>query len=85
MCALRPARLALHWAQDYDWRVLLSLVQDRMVSSRYFIGGAPTCCAHCKQPFPVVSGRIEAWRSSLGGYFCNEFCAGDDEEAAFQT
>src|SRR5688500_9451936 len=59
--------------------------ENGMESPRYFINGAPTCCAHCKQPFPVVTGRIEAWRSSMGGYFCNEFCAGDDEEAAFQT
>ena len=38
----------------------------------------------CKQPFPVVNGYVEAWRSSTGGYFCNEFCAEDEEEVSFQ-
>ena len=54
------------------------------VNSRYLISGAPTTCAHCKQPFPVVNGHVEAWRSSTGGYFCNEFCAEDEEEASFR-
>jgi len=47
--------------------------------------GVPIHCAHCKQPFPWVNGRVEAWRSSTGGYFCNEFCAEDDEEATVQS
>ena len=55
-----------------------------MINSRYLVGGAPTTCAHCKQPFPVVNGYVEAWRSSTGGYFCNEFCAEDEEEVSFQ-
>jgi hypothetical protein len=54
-----------------------------MTNSRYLVGGAPITCAHCKQPFPVVDGHLEAWRSSTGGYFCNEFCAEDEEEASF--
>ena len=45
------------------------------------ISGVPTHCAHCKQPFRSVNGRVKAWRSSTGKYFCNEFCAEDDEEA----
>jgi hypothetical protein len=55
-----------------------------MISSRYLLRGASTTCAHCKKPFPVVNGHVEAWRTSVGGYFCNEFCAEDEEEAAFQ-
>jgi hypothetical protein len=46
-----------------------------------FISGVPIHCAHCKQPFRSVNSRVEAWRSSTGKYFCNEFCAEDDEEA----
>jgi hypothetical protein len=54
------------------------------IHSRYLISGAPTTCAHCKQPFPVVNATVEAWRSTTGDYFCNEFCAEDAEEASFQ-
>ena len=57
---------------------------DMMVNSRYLVRDAPTTCAHCKRPFPVVIGHVEAWRTSVGGYFCNEFCAEDEEEASFQ-
>jgi hypothetical protein len=32
-----------------------------------------------------VDGHVEAWRSSTGGYFCNEFCAEDEEEASVQV
>ena len=53
-----------------------------MVNSRYHV--TPTTCAHCKKPFPVVNGHVEAWRTSVGKYFCNEFCAEDEEETAFQ-
>ena len=56
-----------------------------MINSRYLVGGAPTTCGHCKKPFPVVNGHVEAWRTSTGRYFCNEFCAQDEEEAAFQN
>jgi hypothetical protein len=55
-----------------------------MISSRNLASGAPTTCAHCKQPFPMVNGHVEAWRSSTGRHFCNEFCADDEEEASFQ-
>jgi hypothetical protein len=54
------------------------------MKSRYLMNGAPTNCAHCNQPFPMVNGHLQAWRSSTGGYFCNEFCAEDTEEAFFQ-
>jgi hypothetical protein len=50
-----------------------------MLNSRYLISGAPITCAHCKQPFPVLNGHVEAWRSSTGGYFCNEYCAEDED------
>jgi hypothetical protein len=55
-----------------------------MVNSRYLMSGAPTTCAHCKQPFPVVKGQVEVWRSATGDHFCNEFCAEDAEEASFK-
>jgi len=44
---------------------------------------APMQCAHCRQPFPISNGRVEAWRSSSGAYFCNEFCADSDELSAW--
>jgi hypothetical protein len=28
-----------------------------------------------------VNGHVEAWRSTTGGYFCDEFCAEDEEDA----
>jgi len=56
-----------------------------MINSRYLVSGAPTTCGHCKNPFPVVNGHVEAWRTSTGRYFCNEFCAQDEEEATFQN
>jgi hypothetical protein len=55
-----------------------------MINSQYLVRGAPTTCAHCKKPFPMENGHVEAWRTSTGRYFCNEFCAEDEEEAAFQ-
>ena len=56
-----------------------------MINSRYLVSGAPITCAHCKQPFPVVGGHVEAWRSSTGGYFCNEFCAGTKMKRLFRS
>ena len=55
-----------------------------LVNARYLHGGAPLRCAFCGQPFPLVDGHAQAWRSSGGGYFCSEFCADDAEEAAFR-
>jgi hypothetical protein len=57
-----------------------------MINSHYpdLVSGAPTTCGHCKRPLPVENGHVAAWRTSTGRYFCNEFCAEDDEEAAFQ-
>ena len=46
---------------------------------------ALTTCAHCGQPFRIMDGHVEHWRSSTGKFFCNEFCADDAEEAAFQS
>ena len=55
-----------------------------MINSQYLVSGAPITCAHCKKPFPVENGHVVAWRTSTGRYFCNEFCAEDEEELAFQ-
>jgi hypothetical protein len=55
-----------------------------MVSSRYLMSSAPTTCGHCKQPLPVENGQVVGWRTSTGRYFCNEFCAEEEEEVAFQ-
>ena len=67
---------------EYSRRLFVAI--NMVINSRYLVRGAPTTCAHCKKPFPVVNGHVEAWRTSVGGYFCNEFCAEDEEEAAFQ-
>ena len=56
-----------------------------MSGSSHLANDAPTSCAHCRQPFPISSNRVEAWRSSTGAYFCNEFCADDDEVSAWQA
>jgi hypothetical protein len=58
--------------------------RDMKINTRYLIGGVPTTCAHCEQPLSVVNGHVEAWRSTTGEYFCNEFCAEDAEEASFR-
>jgi hypothetical protein len=50
-----------------------------------FKDGTATKCTHCGQPFRIMDGHIERWRSSTGTFFCNEFCADDAEEAAFQS
>lgn len=44
---------------------------------------APTTCAYCAKPFPLVNDHIECWRSSDGRFYCSEFCADDAEEKAF--
>jgi hypothetical protein len=54
------------------------------VDLREFKNGTPKC-SHCGQPFRIIDGRVECWRSSTGAFFCNEFCADDAEEAAFQS
>ena len=55
------------------------------LASPAIITSTTTQCAHCNQPFPLVNGRVQAWRSSIGGFFCNEFCAEDDEEAVVRV
>jgi hypothetical protein len=52
--------------------------------SRHIANGAPTMCARCDRPFLIVNSHVEAWRSSDGRYFCNEFCAEEADQAAFQ-
>ena len=46
---------------------------------------APTCCAFCVKPLPIVNGELQPWRAASGQFFCNEFCADDAEEARFQS
>lgn len=50
----------------------------------YMLNGAPTRCAFCGEPFPLVGDppRQEAWHDGKGRYFCNEFCA-DSVEAEY--
>jgi hypothetical protein len=45
---------------------------------------AAACCAFCGKPLPTESGQLQPWRNPNGQFFCNEFCADDAEEAAFQ-
>lgn len=42
-------------------------------------------CAHCKEPLPFNDGTVKAWRSPSGQFFCNEWCAEDCEETAWQN
>jgi hypothetical protein len=56
-----------------------------LVNIQQFKEGTPTACAHCGQPFRVIDRSVECWRSPTGQFFCNEFCADDFEEAAFQS
>ena len=44
-----------------------------------------TNCAYCGQPFRREENILLAWRSTLGKLYCSEFCADDEEEAAFQN
>jgi hypothetical protein len=41
-----------------------------------------TSCAHCRNLFPVVEGRVQQWRVSENQFACNEFCAEGVEEQA---
>jgi len=41
-------------------------------------------CAFCRKPLPIANGELQAWRSSSGRFFCNEFCADDAEEVRFR-
>jgi hypothetical protein len=43
------------------------------------------CCAFCIKPLPIANGELQPWRAANGLFFCNEFCADDDEEARFQN
>jgi hypothetical protein len=42
-------------------------------------------CAFCNKPLPIVNSEMQPWRAPSGVFFCNEFCADDDEEARFQS
>jgi hypothetical protein len=55
-----------------------------LTNSHEFKYGTPTKCAHCGQLFRIKDNHVESWRSLDGKFFCNEFCADDAEEAAFQ-
>jgi len=52
------------------------------VVSRFAIQNPPSSCAYCGQCFKQ---KETAWRSSSGKMYCSEFCADDEEEAAFQN
>ena len=41
-------------------------------------------CAFCGKQLPNVNGEVQPWRAPNGEFFCNEFCADDDEEVRFQ-
>jgi len=41
-------------------------------------------CAFCGKRLPVVNGELQPWRAPNGQFFCNEFCADDDEEVRFR-
>jgi len=43
-----------------------------------------TACAFCGQPLKVHDNHVVAWRSTSGKLYCSEFCADDEEEAAFR-
>ncbi len=49
--------------------------------SRYLINGAPTRCKFCGNRFPVNDGHLEVWHNGRGAYFCNEYCASDEDQA----
>ena len=55
------------------------------VVSRFAIQNPPSSCAYCGQPFEQKENDLYAWRSSSGKLYCSEFCADDEEEAAFQN
>jgi hypothetical protein len=47
--------------------------------------GTAIRCAFCVKPLPIVNGESQPWRAPSGLFFCDEFCADDDEEARFQS
>ena len=49
--------------------------------SRFLDGGAPSTCAFCRQPFPQVENRIEAFRGKDDRYYCDALCAEDAHQA----
>lgn len=53
-----------------------------LTTSRYMNGGAPKCCAHCSEPFPMVDNHFRAWHGQDGKYYCQEDCEADASEAA---
>lgn len=43
--------------------------------SHYLIGGAPTQCAQCANPFHHNGENLACWHGADGGYYCSEACA----------
>jgi hypothetical protein len=41
-------------------------------------------CCFCAGVLPIVDGRVEAFRTSAGQFYCSEFCADDAAESAFR-
>ena len=52
------------------------MAQAQPIRSPFLNGEAPTKCANCREPFPIVGNHIGAWRQGAF-YFCSEFCADD--------
>ena len=47
-----------------------------LTHSRYTLSGSPQRCAFCRQAFPLVEERREAFRcGKTGAYFCDSDCA----------
>ena len=53
-----------------------------MVNSRYLVCDAPTTCAHCKKPFPVVNGSRRGMAHIGGRVFLQRVLRRKDEEEA---
>jgi hypothetical protein len=41
-------------------------------------------CCFCTGVLPIVDGRVEAFRTPVGQFYCSEFCADDAAESAFR-
>jgi len=41
-------------------------------------------CCFCSGVLPIVDGRVQAFRTPTGQFYCSEFCADDAAEAAFR-
>lgn len=73
------------YSQDgVGWEFLLLDTGRHLMSAYTHYADAAASCAFCVKPLPVVNGQLQPWRAASGLFFCNEFCADDDDEARFQ-